>query len=52
VKIEKRLRYLRDEGSYDLEEMAAALGVKSYTIRRYESDDRKHLLEADADLGH
>ena len=40
VKIGKRLKHLRESAEYDIEEMAEAMGVKSYTIRRYENDDR------------
>ena len=40
IKIGKRLKHLRESAEYDIEQMAEAMGVKSYTIRRYENDDR------------
>ena len=40
MKIGKRLKHLRESAEYDIEEMAEAMGVKSYTIRRYENDER------------
>ena len=40
MKIGKRLKHLRESAEYDIEDMAVAMGVKSYTIRRYENDDR------------
>lgn len=40
MKIGKRLKHLRESAEYDIEDMAEAMGVKSYTIRRYENDER------------
>ena len=40
MKIGRRLKHLREDAAYDIEDMAEAMGVKSYTIRRYENDER------------
>ena len=40
MKIGKRLKHLRESAEYDIKDMAEAMGVKSYTIRRYENDER------------
>lgn len=40
MKIGRRLKHLRESAEYDIEDMAVAMGVKSYTIRRYENDER------------
>ena len=40
MKIGSRLKHLRESAEYDIEDMAEAMGVKSYTIRRYENDER------------